>query len=107
MLIKQVMEMFELLDSPAASGGEVARGLERRGPAEITVRTIRDGDNSTDFIRIAVAGRAGKIAGGTAPTLGIVGRLGGIGARPEVTGFVSDADGALCALAVAAKLLDM
>ena len=107
MLIKQVMEMFELLDSPAASGGEVARELERRGPAEITVRTIRDGDNSTDFIRIAVAGRAGKLAGGTAPTLGIVGRLGGIGARPEVTGFVSDGDGALCALAVAAKLLDM
>ena len=107
MLIKQVMEMFELLDSPAASGGEVARELEHRGPAEITVRTIRDGDNSTDFIRIAVAGRAGKIVGGTAPTLGIVGRLGGIGARPEVTGFVSDGDGALCALAVAAKLLDM
>ena len=107
MLIKQVMEMFELLDSPAASGGEVARELERRGPAEITVRTIRDGDNSTDFIRVAVAGRAGKLAGGTAPTLGIVGRLGGIGARPEVTGFVSDGDGALCALAVAAKLLDM
>ena len=58
MLIKQVMEMFELLDSPAASGGEVARELEHRGPAEITVRTIRDGENSTDFIRIAVAGRA-------------------------------------------------
>lgn len=76
MLIKQVMEIFDLLDSPSASGEEVARELERRGPAEITVRTIRDGKNSTDFIRIAVAGRAGKTAGGAAPTLGIVGRLG-------------------------------
>ncbi|WP_254171499.1 DUF1177 family protein, partial [Clostridioides difficile] len=41
-----------------------------------------------------------------APTLGILGRLGGIGARPEVIGFVSDGDGALVAIAVAAKLLD-
>lgn len=33
--------------------------------------------------------------------------LGGIGARPEVTGLVSDADGAAAAVATAAKLLDM
>ncbi|MCF2434831.1 DUF1177 domain-containing protein [Streptomyces thinghirensis] len=35
--------------------------------------------------------------------LGVVGRLGGIGARPEMTGLVSDADGAVAALATAAK----
>ncbi|MGL5695198.1 MAG: DUF1177 domain-containing protein, partial [Peptostreptococcaceae bacterium] len=35
------------------------------------------------------------------------GRLGGIGARPERIGFVSDGDGALVAVALAAKLLDM
>jgi hypothetical protein len=39
--------------------------------------------------------------------LGIIGRLGGIGARPERIGFVSDGDGALTALAAAAKILDM
>lgn len=39
--------------------------------------------------------------------MGIVGRLGAIGARPEVTGYVSDGDGALCALTVAAKLAEM
>ena len=39
--------------------------------------------------------------------MGILGRLGGLGARPERIGFVSDGDGALIALAVAAKLLDM
>ncbi|MYX40312.1 DUF1177 family protein, partial [Streptomyces sp. SID89] len=38
---------------------------------------------------------------------GVVGRLGGVGARPETTGLVSDADGAVAALATAAKLLDM
>ena len=45
--------------------------------------------------------------GGDAPTIGLLGRLGGIGARPERIGFVSDGDGALCAVALAAKLLDM
>lgn len=45
--------------------------------------------------------------GGSAPTLGILGRLGGLGARPERIGMVSDGDGALIALAVAAKLVDM
>ena len=61
----------------------------------------------TDMIRITIPGRRGKRAGGDAPTLGILGRLGGLGARPEVTGFVSDGDGALAALTAAAKLLDM
>lgn len=37
----------------------------------------------------------------------MIGRLGGIGARPTRQGFVSDGDGALAALACAAKLLKM
>ncbi len=45
--------------------------------------------------------------GGDAPTIGLLGRLGGLGARPERIGFVSDGDGALVALACAAKLLSM
>ena len=42
-----------------------------------------------------------------APTLGVVGRLGGIGARPGLIGFVSDGDGAAAALTIALKLGDM
>jgi hypothetical protein len=37
----------------------------------------------------------------------VIGRLGGIGARPEMIGLVSDADGAIAALSVALKLADM
>ncbi len=44
---------------------------------------------------------------GGGPTLGIIGRLGGIGARPERRGLVSDADGAIVALACAMKLARM
>ncbi len=39
--------------------------------------------------------------------LGVIGRLGGISARPLIKGLVSDADGAIVALAVAYKLTDM
>jgi hypothetical protein len=48
-------------------------------------------------------------AGGAADakTLGIVGRLGGIGARPSRIGLVSDADGAIAAVAAALKLAQM
>ena len=59
------------------------------------------------MVRILIPGKNGKSKGGSAKTMGILGRLGGLGARPEQLGFVSDGDGALTALAVAAKLLDM
>lgn len=107
MLIKQVIEVFDLLDTAYASGADVKRYLESKGDANVSVKTIKDGKYSTDFIKIVISGKNGKTAGGNAPTLGIVGRLGAIGARPEVTGYVSDGDGALCALAAASKLIDM
>ena len=62
---------------------------------------------STDLVRILVKGRNGRSAGGNAPTIGLMGWLGGIGARPGAVGYVSDGDGALVALSIAAKLLDM
>lgn len=54
-----------------------------------------------------VKGTRGKLSGGDVPTLDIIGRLGGIGARPEMIGYVSDGDGAAAALSVALKLADM
>ena len=107
MLIKQIIEVFDLLDSPHACGEEVKAYLQSKGEDDITVKTIRDGKYATDFIKIVIAGKNGRLTGGTAPTMGIVGRLGAIGARPEVTGYVSDGDGALCALAAASKLMEM
>ncbi|NIO47944.1 MAG: DUF1177 family protein [Candidatus Aminicenantes bacterium] len=50
---------------------------------------------------------AGSSNADNAPTLGIIGRLGGIGARPHKIGLVSDADGAITALAAAAKIAGM
>lgn len=59
------------------------------------------------MLKVRIPGSDGKSSGGNTPTLGILGRLGGLGARPEMIGYVSDGDGALAALAIAVKLLDM
>lgn len=107
MAFKQVLELFELLDSAYVNGAVVKNYLSEKGHGNIEVETVQGEAGKTDFIKIVIPGKTGKLAGGTSPTLGIIGRLGGLGARPAVTGFVSDGDGALAALAAAAKLLDM
>lgn len=107
MLLKQILEVYELIDTATANGEQMKKYLESLGGKDIEVKTITGDKGKTDFIRIKVPGLKGKSKGMDAPTLGVLGRLGGIGARPEVIGMVSDADGAVVALAVAAKLLDM
>lgn len=108
MLFRQLLEVYDLLDTPAASGESVKQYLLGIDPtADIETYTLSGSQGSTDMIHIRIPGTNGKALGGTSPTIGLLGRLGGIGARPERVGFVSDGDGALCALALAAKLLDM
>jgi hypothetical protein len=109
-MLNHVLDVVDLLDSPSTSGEVLAHYLRGQGAesAEITVQNV-PGERglSTDFIRVMIPGSRGKSAGGDAPTLGIIGRLGGAGARPERIGYVSDGDGAAAALSVAAKLLRM
>ena len=107
MALKQVMEIADLLDSPQVTGLRVGELFTARGWQGWEVQTISDERGSTDFIRFIFPGTGGKRCSGDAPTLGIIGRLGGIGARPAVIGLVSDADGAITAIACALKLADM
>jgi hypothetical protein len=107
MALKQVIETVELLDSARVTGDAVASLLEKRGLDQVRVTTVKGPRGSTDFVRALIPGRRGKSDGGRAPTLGVIGRLGGIGARPTMTGLVSDADGAVTAVATALKLADM
>ena len=108
MITKYIMELYEILDSSTASGKDVEQYLKSIcSDANIEVYPLVGADGKTDMIKIRIAGKNGKSKKGSAPTLGILGRLGGLGARPERIGFVSDGDGALTALAVAAKLLTM
>ena len=108
MVFKQMLEVYDLLDDIAASGERVCRYLKTiQKDAQIEVKPIYGDKGKTDLIKVTIPGSRGKINGGDAPTLGLIGRLGGLGARPERIGFVSDGDGALTVLTAAAKLLDM
>ena len=102
MACAQVLEAIELLDRPVW-GAEVASSLRRSG-LDVEVTSVEGDRGRTDFLTMTIPGTSGASAGGDSPTTGIVGRLGGIGARPEAIGLVSDGDGAVAAVATALAL---
>lgn len=108
-MLSHVLTVVDLLDSPQAAASTLIAHLKETAPdfVDFDSETVTGDSGSTDFIRVTIPGTDGKRAGGTAPTLGILGRLGGLGARPELIGFVSDGDGAAAALSAAAKLCAM
>jgi hypothetical protein len=107
MAFKQVLEIMELLDRPDAGADCMHQLFADRGMPGAIVERVRTGRGSTSFFKLLIPGHRGRSAGKTAPTLGIVGYLGGVGARPERIGLVSDADGAIAALAAGLKIADM
>lgn len=107
MALKQVIEIYELLDDAKANGERIASLLKERGIDKVEVKSIRGEKGITDSIKVWIEGSTGKKFGGHSPTLGVIGRLGGVGARPQMIGLVSDADGAITALSIALKLADM
>lgn len=107
MSFKATLEALSLLDDANVTGAKVVEFLKSKGLESVSATRIEGPEGHTDFIKAVIPGRHGKRNGGTAPTLGVIGRLGGIGARPEMIGFVSDGDGAAAAVAVAIKLASM
>lgn len=108
MLLKQMIELYNILDDINADGKKVEEYLRTiKSDANIDVYSLVGPKGKTDMIKVRIPGINGKTNGGTAPTIGLLGRLGGLGARPERIGFVSDGDGALIAMTLAAKILDM
>lgn len=106
-MLKQVAEIVNLLDGADVSGRAVSAFFSAQGLSGCTVKTVTADKGSTDFLRFYLQGSSGRSKGGSAPTLGVIGRLGGVGARPRIVGLVSDADGAAVALSVALKLGQM
>ena len=106
MLIKQIIEAYDLLDSSFVTGEKVKDYLlSIRPDADVEVYPLTGPKGTTDMLKVRIPGTNGKSSGGTAPTIGLLGRLGGIGARPEQIGFVSDGDGALAAVARSSRLI--
>lgn len=107
MSLTYTMQIVEMLDDPAINGEKVAALFSEYTYAKAETTTVTGEQGSTDFVKIEIEGTNGKQSGGNAPTFGVVGRLGGIGARPSRIGLVSDADGAVAAVAAALKLAEM
>jgi hypothetical protein len=105
--MRQVLDAWDMLDTPRAGGKLIASRLSARGLKQVSTFRLGDEKLGTDLLKVVVPGVDGRQRGGPAPTLGIIGRLGGVGARPALIGLVSDADGAVVALAAALKLADM
>ncbi|MFC4802175.1 DUF1177 domain-containing protein [Neobacillus sp. GCM10023253] len=107
MVLKQTLTAIDVMDNAYVTGETVKELFQPYPNVTVTVQTVTGEKGSTDFIKIVIPGSNGKSNGGDALTFGIVGRLGGIGARPNRIGLVSDADGAVSAVASALKLADM
>ncbi|WP_103110883.1 DUF1177 domain-containing protein [Brevibacillus reuszeri] len=107
MSLKQTMTVYETMDSAYVNGEAIKKLFHDYPEVTVTTQTVNGEEGSTDFVKILVPGKNGKSSGGSAPTFGIIGRLGGIGARPSRIGLVSDADGAIAAVASALKLAQM
>lgn len=101
---RHVVEVLELLDSAHATGEAVADYLRDQGVRDVSVKRTHASSGDVAFIKAVLPGSSGHQLGGTARTLGVIGRSGGIGARPDRIGFVSDGDGALTAIATAAAI---
>jgi len=100
-MFDEIQRAYDILDHPQATGRSVRDALDGTG-VEVDTTTISTDDGATDFVKIVVPGHDPDAA-----TLGVVGRLGGVGARPSEIGMVSDADGAIVALASAFQLAEM
>lgn len=105
-MLNFISDVVDLLNGADVTGDAVAAWLRMFG-ADADVLPMTGPNGHTDLLRAVIAGTDGVRAGGTAPTLGIIGRLGGIGVRPSRLGLVSDADGAIVAIGVAAALARM
>ncbi|WP_408007530.1 DUF1177 domain-containing protein [Pseudalkalibacillus sp. A8] len=107
MTLKQTITISDLLDCTQITGNEVVTLFKDFALVKASYSTVKGAEGSIDFVRISIKGTNGKLVNGDAPTFGIIGRLGGIGARPKRIGIVSDADGAVAALSAALKLAEM
>ena len=48
MLLRQVIELFDLLDTPAANGTTVTNLFKERGNVEVTVENVKGDEGDTD-----------------------------------------------------------
>lgn len=106
-MLSQTLHIYDAMDDGFCSGTTVVDIFKAYPNVKVTTKTFTGEKGSTDFVQVVIPGKNGKSKGGKAPTLGIIGRLGGVGARPARIGLTSDGDGCVAALSAALKIADM
>jgi hypothetical protein len=100
-VLGEIIEATRFLEDPRHDGAAVLDWWRAAGVADCATQRIVGERGHTDVVTARFGPPSSEPAG---PCLGILGVLGGTGMRPERPGLVSDADGAVVALSVAAAL---
>ncbi|HEU5424377.1 MAG TPA: hypothetical protein VFU72_12600, partial [Nitrolancea sp.] len=66
---RQVLDLYDVLDSAEVDGEQVAALLRAGGVADVTVQRAQGERGYTDIVKAVIPGKRGKLAGGEAPTL--------------------------------------
>ena len=70
MLYKELIELFDILDSASASGSEVVEYLKAINPmCQAETYPLAGPNGHTDMVRILIPGKNGKSKGGSAGTI--------------------------------------
>ncbi len=99
-LAPSIIKVIDILDSPKVSEKDIEELVRLCKNVSTEFERLKGERGETLFTKIVFDFGNGR-------RIGIIGRLGGIGARPHIVGMVSDADGAIVALAIAEKLARM
>ena len=76
MLMKQIIDAYEVLDSSFVTGEAVKEYLLGiKADANVEVYELVGPKGSTDMLKVRIPGKIGKTNGGDAPTIGLLGRL--------------------------------
>jgi Protein of unknown function (DUF1177) len=102
-MLKEVMDVIEVLDNPKAGAAEF-NALLPKDVCEMSVSHFSGPLGETEFVAYKFKGREGRASGGNARTIGIIGSLGAMRLPGNYPGLNSDADGGLVALSCALRL---
>lgn len=85
MALHQTITVLNALDSAYVNGKQVKQLFAEYPAVKVEIQKVEGEKGSTEFVKIMIPGSEGKLGGGSAPTFGIVGRLGVSGrARAEL-----------------------
>ena len=69
MLMRPILELYDILDSSFVSGKAIKTYFEQFGANQVEVRTMSQQGHATDFVKIRIPGRYGKTVSYTHLTL--------------------------------------